>query len=106
MKERTQCLENDRFLITKKVRVEALPDTIRQGLDVPLDKISTKIERTAEEAHQAYLFKIQQLRLKKKADEEERRKIEEQEYMLKNFGKRPLVKEGSVDGENEGVGFS
>jgi hypothetical protein len=30
VKERSQCLENDRFLITKKVNVAALPDTMKK----------------------------------------------------------------------------
>lgn len=106
VKERSQCLENDRFLITKKVNVAALPDTMKKQPDVPLDKIETKIERTAQEAHETYLKRIQQLRQKKKAEDEERRLLEQQEYMLRNLGKKLTAKDGSVDGENEGSGFN
>ena len=49
-------MENDRFLITRKVNLGNLPDNIKPQPDVPnLKKIPTTIERSAKEVHEAYL---------------------------------------------------
>ena len=58
-KERTQCMENDRFLITKKVNVGALPDPSQKQAQVcDASKITTTIEKSAKEVHEAYLLRI------------------------------------------------
>ena len=54
VKERTQCIDADRFLITKKVNPSALPDPSRLQ-PVINDQFRTKIEKTAAEMHEAYL---------------------------------------------------
>lgn len=45
-KERTHIIENDRFMIVKKVAVERLPDPSDNRLEVN-DQIPTMVERSA-----------------------------------------------------------
>lgn len=49
-------MENDRFMITKRINVEQLPDPAKRQVHVPLDKITTRIEVSAQEVHDAYLL--------------------------------------------------
>ena len=46
-KDRTQCMENDRFMITKRVNIDQLPDPKKKQARVPLEKITTHIEVSA-----------------------------------------------------------
>lgn len=50
------CMENDRFMITKKVNLANLPDTMSPQPDIPnIKKIPTTIERSAKEVHEMYM---------------------------------------------------
>lgn len=77
-KERTQCMENDRFLVTKKVNLANLPDPGKQQAQVVENSLkSTTIERSAQEVHDAYLAKIAEMKVKRKQEEEARRLAEQ-----------------------------
>ena len=54
-KDRTQCMENDRFMITKRINVDQLPDPKKKSIKAPLNKITTHIEVSAQQVHEAYL---------------------------------------------------
>lgn len=64
-------MENDRYLITKKVNLAALPDPSKKQATVgDPSQIPLIIERSAQEVHEAYMKRIEEIKLKKKADEE------------------------------------
>ena len=75
-KDRTQCMENDRFMITKKVIVDQLPDPKKKSIKAPLNKITTHIEVSAQEVHEAYLKQIEEMRSNRKKQEEAKRQAE------------------------------
>ena len=56
-KDRTQCIDNDRFLVTKKVNVQALPEHMKKPLEIS-DHIETRIEVSAKDVHEQYLVRI------------------------------------------------
>ena len=63
VKDRSQVCENDRFLVQKKVKVEALPETMRSAARVPdVKHMETKIITSAAEVHEAYLQRISEIR--------------------------------------------
>lgn len=62
-KEPTQCNENGRYLITRKVNVENLPSKSTKSAQVSdVTKIKATVERSAQEVHEAYLKKIAEIR--------------------------------------------
>ena len=62
-------MDNDRFLQTKKVNVEKVPDTSKNSALVS-PHFETKIERSAKEVHEAYLKRIGEIKAKKRQDEQ------------------------------------
>ena len=66
-------MENDRFMITKRVNIDSLPDPKKKQVKVPLNKITTHIEVSAKEVHEAYLRQIEEMRLNRKKQEEAKR---------------------------------
>lgn len=70
-------MENDRFMVTKKINVGALPDPSHYQAQVgDPSTIKTTLERSAQEVHEAYLARIQELKAKRKQDEENKRLAE------------------------------
>ena len=54
-------MDNDRFLVTKKVALDKLPDP-KDRRPVINDQIPIKIERSAAEMHEAYLARVAELK--------------------------------------------
>ena len=80
-------MENDRFLLTKKVIVDKLPETMGTRPNVNSHG-PVKIERSAAEVHEAYLSKVQEIRMKKKDEDEAKFRAAAQESMIRNFVKK------------------
>ena len=57
--------------------------------------------------HEAYLAKVQELRIKKKEDDEKAMRAAAQESMIRNFVKKPTIAQagGSVDGAEDASAF-
>ena len=64
-------MENDRYVITKKVNVAKLPDPAKKQATIPHpDTIIAKIERSAQEVHEAYMNRIKEIQTSRLADQE------------------------------------
>ena len=101
-------MENDRFLVTRKVNLAALPDSSLAQPQIPdPSMIPAKIERSAKDVHEAYLARIKEIQAKRKHEDELKRIAEAQESMLRNFVKKPTFvsspnSETAADGETSG----
>ena len=73
-KDKTQCMDNDRYLVTKKVNLGSLPDQANSAQVCDVSKIKVTIERSAQEVHETYVKKIQEMRAKKAQENEARKK--------------------------------
>ena len=70
-------MENDRFLVTKKVNLAALPDSGTNQVQISnTGNIPTKIERSAQEVHEAYLARIKEMKARRKIEDEAKRLAE------------------------------
>ena len=58
-KERTPIIENDRFVLVKKVAVDKLPDPVSHILEIN-DQTPTRVERSAAEVHEEYLERVKE----------------------------------------------
>ena len=91
-------MENDKFLVTKKVAVDKLPDPKDRRAQIN-DQIPIKIERSAAEMHEAYLARIQELKLRKQEDDEKARIREAQDSLIRNFVKKPTFATGGASND-------
>lgn len=99
-KERSQIMENDRFMMTKKVIVDKLPDT--NGIRPKINTLAPIfVERSAADVHEAYLQKVQELRMKKIAEDEAKFRAAAQESMIRNFVKKPTLTGGQHNSSND-----
>ena len=48
-------------MITRKVNIDHLPDPKKKQAKAPLDKITTHVEVSAKEVHDAYLRRIEEM---------------------------------------------
>ena len=82
-------MEHDRYMITRKVAVDKLPDTVNKRVKVIQGP--AKIERSAAEVHEAYLAKIEEFRRSKREEMEAKIRAANQENMIRNFVKKPTM---------------
>lgn len=83
-------MENDRFMVTKKVVVDRLPETVGRNPDVN-DQAPVKIERSAADVHEAYIKRVKEMRTKKKEEDDARQRAAAQENMISNFVKKKTM---------------
>ena len=70
-------MENDRFLLQKKVNVAQLPDPSNKVPTIQDPALmTTTVEQSAAEVHEAYLSKIVEIREKRKIAEEKKKYVE------------------------------
>lgn len=82
-------MEQDRFVVTKKVNVGNLPETLQQSVVPNTDNIPAKVERSAKEVHEAYMVKVEKLKAIRLATEEKTRMVANQESIIRSFNKKP-----------------
>ena len=94
-------MENDRFLLQKKVNVATLPEQKSAKVQDPA-LMTTTVEQSAKEVHAAYLSKIVEIRVKRKADEDRKKHAEAQEHLMRNFNKKPTTMSLNPDDNQDG----
>ena len=71
-KERTQCIENDRYLMTRKIKVENLPKELADGANCnePRDEKGNIIYDRDDELRVQFMQRVEQIRVQKKQEAE------------------------------------